>query len=378
MKCVDCDTDLQSGAVFCGACGASQIAEPITKPQTAQVPASPDEVGPIPETVRAASRKVLADEQPAITAATPAEVSSVPPSESSKSKSTPIVVGAVLAVILAGAGFWGWSQKHSAEVAATAAAAQLAEAAQRERAETEVQRRITTAADQARAEAEAKAKKEMELQIAEMAAKAAAATPAASVPEGTVAPMASASPVETNDCATVDTCATSMMAAVLPYRADLISAVADRIVAMPKPEKGDRKSARELNKRALDSMAAKDFSTASTLFAEAASKDPRDVEVASNLGLAYVRANRPEPAIQALLKALLLEPRRSSAWAPMAEAFDLMGRVDLSEKCLLLALEFSASKEKSIDYFKDRSENADRESLRATFGKALRVAQAGH
>jgi Flp pilus assembly protein TadD len=227
-------------------------------------------------------------------------------------------------------------------------------------------------------DADARAQADLQRQLAAAAAatRAADATAAAAAAPTTVA-VAQSDEQQVVACPDVQACAIFMMAAAQARRSDLILLAAGRIDSFDKPAQGDRKGARELNRQGLDALGARDFAGASRLFQRAAAIDPRDVEIASNLGLALVRARQPDAATDALLKAVALDPRRTSAWAPMAEAFDLLGRADVTEASLLLAWEFSANKDKSLDYFRDRAQNADRDTMKASFGKVLRLTQAG-
>lgn len=306
---------------------------------------------------------------------TPAQ-DSVPVVASSSSKPAfAAVITVAFFCLLAGGGYWGWSQKQASEQAAAAEAAKVREAQQRHLNELEVQRRVELAAAAAKKDAEARAQAELQRQRAAAAAAARAASAAAPTTMGVA--VAQSDEQRVAACADAQACAIFMMAAAQARRSDLILLAAGRIDSFDKPAQGDRKSARELNRQGLDALAARDFAGASRLFQRAAAIDPHDVEIASNLGLALVRERQPDAATDALLKAVALDPRRTSAWAPMAEAFDLLGRADLTEASLLLAWEFSANKDKSLDYFRDRAQNADRDTLKASFGKVLRLAQAG-
>ena len=365
LKCVDCGGDLFKGAVFCGACGAPTAAAPpppevVTPAPVVAVAVQPDVA--LPAAAPAIAVPAAAETTPAAPpAATPAA-----PATAATGARKPALTAAVAGVfvcLLAGGGYWGWSQKHASEQAAAAEAVKARDAAQRRLTEIEVQRRVALAAEAAKIEAEARAQAELQRRLA--AAAEAAPAPAQS-DEQRVA-----------ECADVQACAVFMMAAAQARRPDLIRLAAGRIDGFDKPAQGDRKAARELNRQGLDALGARDFAGASRLFQRAAATDPRDVEIASNLGLALVRAQQPDAATDALLKAVALDPRRSSAWAPMAEALDLLGRADVTEASLLLAWEFSANKDKSLDYFRDRALNADRDTLKASFGKVLRLTQAG-
>ena len=115
------------------------------------------------------------------------------------------------------------------------------------------------------------------------------------------------------------------------------------------------------------------------LFEHASRTDPRDAEIKSNLGLALVKMGKGTEATKALLSALELDPRRSSAWAPMAEALDLQQLDAQALQSLMLAYEFSGNKQKTVDYFRARSEAPGlTDKQHALYAKALATAEAGY
>jgi hypothetical protein len=285
-------------------------------------------------------------------------------------------MAAIVAGLLVGGGYWGWTHKQSTERVALAASAKARDTQLRPSSGHEVPRPGAVPTQATKNTAQARAQTDPQHRPSQAAPVEAAKAPASPAAVVHVDPPHSEEQ-RIASCADVQACVRFMLAGAHARRPDVIRLAASRIDSFDKPVRGDRKSARELNRQGLEALGSGDFAGASQLFERAAESDPRDVEIASNLGLALVRARRPDAATVALLKAVALDPRRSSAWAPMAEAFDLRGRADVAEASLLLAWEFSANKDKSLDYFRDRAQNAERETLRASFNNVLRVAQAG-
>ena len=196
-----------------------------------------------------------------------------------------------------------------------------------------------------------------------------------SVPDKAIVASAASGEISLLDqaskCADVDSCVGFMLKAADPRRQEVIQMAAARISDFPKPEKGDRKRARELNKQGLDVLATGDYSASASLFQQAALQDPKDVEIQSNLGMVLVRAGKANDAERVLKNALLLDPKRTSAWNPLAEAYDQQGKKQNAIAALLVAFEYSGNKEKTLAYYSDKSTSADRESLRNAYGTAL-------
>ncbi len=171
-------------------------------------------------------------------------------------------------------------------------------------------------------------------------------------------------------CGDFDSCFEVMLQATSPRKPEAISVAAARIGEFQKTEKGNRKAARDLNIRGLREFKKNNFLAASIILKQAASEDPSDVEVQSNLGLALLRANRPQDAQVALKAALAINPRRTGAWVPMAEYFFQMGLLQRATSSLLLAFEFSENREKTRSFFEEKAALADPSS--AIYSTALK------
>jgi Tfp pilus assembly protein PilE len=268
-------------------------------------------------------------------------------------------------------------QQRELEVAA-AAERESADAAARQAAEQAARQSAKLAAEQA---AEQAARQAAAQSASSTVAEAAVATttPAPAAPTTVSAAPAPDLLLAARGCTSALACAQLMLEGALPRRADVVQAAATSIGKLPRPEQGDRKIARDLNKRALEQFNNGSYAAAAPLLRQAASADPSDVEIKSNLGLALVRAGSPRDAEAALLAALELDPRRSSAWVPLAEALDAQSNAGAALRALLLAYEFSANKQRTLEYFRGRTEAAEvTEGQRALFAKALGSVEAGY
>ncbi|MEN9427048.1 MAG: hypothetical protein RLZZ220_1397, partial [Pseudomonadota bacterium] len=178
-------------------------------------------------------------------------------------------------------------------------------------------------------------------------APAAPAAPAAAAP----APAASAPA-----CDSTRQCLGQALGAAAREDAGSVFAVAARIDELGKPALGNRAIARKLNTEGLEALKADDPARAAELFRKGLAENPRDVEIAGNLGFALVKAGKAEEAVGVLTAALALDPRRSSTWTPLAEALALAGRKDESQAALWVAYQWSGNREKSLAFYSDRAE----------------------
>ena len=155
-------------------------------------------------------------------------------------------------------------------------------------------------------------------------------------------------------------CFNLMVQSADPRNPEAISVAAARIAEFQKPLRGNRKIARELNAKGLAAFKNGNFVEAVTLLQQSSSEDPGDVEILSNLGLALLKANRAQDARQALRSSLAINPRRTSAWVPMADALFEIGDSHSALAALLLAYEFSENREKTRSFFDGKSGSSER------------------
>jgi Flp pilus assembly protein TadD len=126
--------------------------------------------------------------------------------------------------------------------------------------------------------------------------------------------------------------------------------------SLPKPDLGNKAQSRELNDQALAQLKLGDANAAVSLLQAALKENPRDVEVAGNLGYALVKAQRAKEAVSVLSDALVLDPRRTSTWGPLAEALSLSGRQTDAAAALWTAWQWSGNRDKAQAYYLDRAD----------------------
>jgi hypothetical protein len=155
-------------------------------------------------------------------------------------------------------------------------------------------------------------------------------------------------------CATAGACVVQMLAAAGTENLAAAMAAASSMSSLPKPVRGDRAAARKLNAEGLTAMNANNPAEAVQLFSSAATADPSDEEVQSNLAYAYSAAGNFVQSVNTAGTALTINPRRTSVWAPLAVTFIKMQDRRRALDAMWLAYQFSADKQKTLDFMNDR------------------------
>ncbi len=155
-------------------------------------------------------------------------------------------------------------------------------------------------------------------------------------------------------CSNVAECVQLSIAASAEGNLDAVRAIATQIDSFPKPDLGNKPVARKLNTEGLDYFKQENYTQAINLFSQAASENPRDVEVIGNLGFAYLKAGKLNEAIKYLQQALVLDPRRTSTWTPLAEAYALQNKSGEALAALSISYSWSSNREKSQKFYQDQ------------------------
>lgn len=204
----------------------------------------------------------------------------------------------------------------------------------------------------------------------------------AEAPEAEPSPQAlvemSAAPASTptGDCQAIGACVQHTLAAAARNDLDGVRRTATRIDALPKPDLGNKAVARKLNAAALEALKADDVAGAIAQLRQARQENPQDVEIAANLGFALVKANEPDTAQAVLVEAVLLNPRRSATWTPLAEALALNGQMEQAQAALWVAFQWSGNRERSLNFYLDRSAKETRPALAQLYTHMANMAEA--
>ena len=372
MKCHQCGYDLPETAKFCRSCGANQNQAPAVPPIEVQQPAAevleaqePVAVGIKPTGAPLLAKSRVEPTPDASSMASTIAQSSQPVSSATISKTSIYAAIGVFVIIAVGGGsYYGWAQKRAADELSVQLAKQKSDE-QKRKSEEEMQLRLKEAEEKGRKEAEEKAKQE-----AIQNAAAAQAQPQQQAAVDSLLDRAT-------KCSVIKGCMEIMLEGVSPRKPEVIQVAATRIGEYSKPQRGDRKAARALNTRGLDEFKNNNYTTAIDLLKQAAAVDPADVEIQSNLGFVALRANRKDIAVDALTNALLIDPRRTSSWIPISELYVINSNSEGGIRALLVAYEFSANKEKSIAFFEDKSNKAERIEMQPIYKSVLDKIRSG-
>ena len=124
-----------------------------------------------------------------------------------------------------------------------------------------------------------------------------------------------------------------------------------QVEAQPKPPRGERRLARDLNDRGLAQWQRGRFEEAAAIFTKAQAADPADAEIAENLGYALLRSGEIDKAQAALLKSLALDPKRASAWGSLGQVYAKQGKHRDGIACVLTAYLFSRDRARTLDVY---------------------------
>ena len=140
---------------------------------------------------------------------------------------------------------------------------------------------------------------------------------------------------------------------------------------LPRPERGDRKNAREKNSAGLSALNSGNYRAAVMIFSEGVTADRSDVELVNNLAYALLMDGQFEAAKAKLNGVLAVDIGRSGAWANLGDVFAKMGNQRDAIAAYKLAYYFSRAPEKTFEFFKKRSELDVDEKVRYSSAKAI-------
>lgn len=169
-------------------------------------------------------------------------------------------------------------------------------------------------------------------------------------------PLTPVAPALPPVCGYINDCLLTALRAAPDEDVETVRRVALRIDELEKPVQGNRPLSRKINAEALAAFNREDYQSAVELFKNAYQENPRDVEITANYGFALVRVRRLNDAVNVLTQALILDPRRTSTWTPIAEAYALMGRPVEALSAMWVGFQWSNDREKSINYYIARIE----------------------
>jgi len=143
--------------------------------------------------------------------------------------------------------------------------------------------------------------------------------------------------------------------------------------SFPKPDRGDRKLAREKNKLGLDALKVNILESAIARFNEGVAADLSDVEVRNNLGYAFMLAGRLDDAKKTLIESVTLDSGRAAAWANLGQTLAKQGDEDSSIAAFVNTFIFSRAQHKTIEFLTNLSQSDPDPRVKNAAAKALEV-----
>lgn len=162
-------------------------------------------------------------------------------------------------------------------------------------------------------------------------------------------------------------CIPTMLQSISPLNEAKLNSAADNLLNKDAFPKGDRKAARKLNEDALKQLNAGNVQAAIALLKQAVETDPSDVEISSNYGFALLKSSNYVAAQNSLSKTLELNPRRTSTWLPLAEAYAGSGQALIAKQAGLIAFFYSTDKEKAQAYYQKQSQEQSIAPIKAMY-----------
>jgi tetratricopeptide (TPR) repeat protein len=211
--------------------------------------------------------------------------------------------------------------------------------------------------------------------LAESMTRGATAVTPAPAPAPAATPAAAPRASDAESCDTIDACVAGSLGAARERDIDAVRRLATRIDALPKPDQGNRPVGRQLNAAGLEAVKTDRFDDAAKSFEQGVRENPQDVEIVANLGFALARAGRPQQALRPLYAAVLLDPRRTATWVPLAEALAASGRHDDALAAAWLAFQWSGNRERTAGFFGSRADTETHVAIQQMYREIAPVAE---
>ena len=163
----------------------------------------------------------------------------------------------------------------------------------------------------------------------------------------------------------------TLVAAAIEGDEARVQRVAAELREQPKPPRGDRRLARDLNDRGLALRQRQRFDEAAVLFRQAQEADASDAEIAENLGYCLLRSGQVAPAETALLAALALAPERASAWGSLGLVYAKQGKHREGVAAVLTAYRYTRDQKRTLDVYSRLATTDDDPKVRAVLADVV-------
>ena len=173
-------------------------------------------------------------------------------------------------------------------------------------------------------------------------------------------------------CADVKACINAMLAAAKTENLTAAMDAARRIDGFQKPERGDRKSARQLNDEGLNALKQGKNLEAINLLTKAREADGLDEEVLDNLVFTYSKDGNYTKAISIASEGFNLNPRRASLWINYSQTHAQLGHQEAALQAMWVAWQFSPNKERTLKFIEKRILD-EKDTVMQTYYKTSKV-----
>lgn len=163
----------------------------------------------------------------------------------------------------------------------------------------------------------------------------------------------------------------ALVAAAIAGDQARVEKIADELRIQPKPARGNRRLARDLNDRGLALWQRQRFGEAATYFRQAHESDASDAEIAENLGYSLLKSGNVAEAEPAILEALALNPERASAWGSLASIYAKQGKHRDAVACVLTAYHFAPNPKRALDLYSRLAVSDEDPKVRAVLADAV-------
>lgn len=163
----------------------------------------------------------------------------------------------------------------------------------------------------------------------------------------------------------------SLVSAAIAGDRTRVGEVATQLKSQPRPPRGDRRRARELNERGLALWQRQRYDEAAGFFRQAREADPGDAEIAENLGYALLKADHVAQAEPPLLEALSLAPERASAWGSLGMVYAKQGKHRAGVALVLTAYGYARDPKRTAGVYSRLASTDDDPKVRAMLAEVV-------
>ncbi|HUP94927.1 MAG TPA: tetratricopeptide repeat protein [Burkholderiales bacterium] len=163
----------------------------------------------------------------------------------------------------------------------------------------------------------------------------------------------------------------TLVAAVIVGDEVRVQHIAAELREQPRPPRGDRRVARDLNERGLALWQRQRFDEAAVLFRQAHAADASDAEIAENLGYSLLKSGQVASAETALLAALALAPERASAWGSLGLVYAKQDKHREGVAAVLTAYRYTRDPKRTLDVYSRLATTDDDPKVRAVLADVV-------